>query len=244
MRKSNFTQLTILSVFLVMIFQSPVFASKGFKGDPIAGGTWESLGHNEGVSLFRKRLEESSIFAVRGDILIEKPVGVVAGAIYDHTRWTKWTDGLAYSKLLHQARDAKKIVYQAFDLPAVVKDRDVIYAFWIEPRGKGLLIEGRTLQEVTQTHPIQSVGVRADLIVGRWILTPKTPTTTLLRLEVLMNPKGWFPNWFVNILQKRYPVTILTGLRKYLQESNVAPLSLPIEPMATTNTIPGPRSSE
>ena len=70
-------------------------------------------------------------FAVRGDILIEKPVGVVAGAIYDHTRWTKWTDGLAYSKLLHQARDAKKIVYQAFDLPAVVKDRDVIYAFWI-----------------------------------------------------------------------------------------------------------------
>ena len=64
-----------------------------------------------------------------------------------------------------------------------------------------------------------------NLVVGRWFLRPLGPNKTDLTIEVLMDPKGYLPSWFVNIVQRDYPIDTLTALRRQTSKRNIKELS-------------------
>lgn len=191
--------------------------------DRFGDAKWEALGSKKGVKLARKRLPASSLFAIRGETVIAAPVEKVARAIYDETKWTKWSANTAQALLLSSGPDTMKTVYQGMDMPFILSDRDVIYTFGYEYIGDTLVFIGRTLP---YRNSPKSIGVRMHLLEGRWFLKRTKTNQTHLVMEILMDPKGSLPTWFVNLVQRDYPVGLLTSLARQSKRPDVQPLTL------------------
>ena len=201
--------------------------------DPI--GSWlGKLGERKGVKRSRKYIKRL-VFAVRGEVVIKQPIDIVASVICDHTRWGEWTKTLERSEVIGRDEHNNLIVYQVFDMPIILSDRDVVYSFSLETIGDQYRIVGWTREG--QTGP-KTVGVRMNLEVGRWLLTPMTDGSTKLILEVLMDPKGVLPKWFVNIVQRNYTADTLDNLRRQANRSDIIPLMNPPQGCALRTTTP------
>ena len=118
---------TAFRAFLSVLLSSIGTASA--KDDPLGKGFWEDLGTKKAIVLKRKRIAGTKLFAVRGETTVNSSIERVGSVLCDHTRWIEWTEILSDAKLLARGPGGEKIVYQAFDMPAIIADRDVIYAF-------------------------------------------------------------------------------------------------------------------
>lgn len=225
-RKKSFARGLVYSLLLAFstgaALAGPVAAWHN-EPDRFGDAKWEALGSKKGVKLARKRLPASSLFAIRGEIVIASTVEKVARAIYDETKWTKWSANTAQALLLSNGPDTMKTVYQGMDMPFILSDRDVVYTFGYEYIGDTLVFIGRTLP---YRNSPKSVGVRMHLLEGRWFLKRTENNQTHLVMEILMDPKGSLPTWFVNLVQRDYPVGLLTSLARQAKRADVEPLTL------------------
>ena len=195
--------------------------------DPLAGGRWESLGTQDKVKLARMPIKGSNLFAVRGESVIHSPVAKVASVIYDATRWAEWADAMKEVRILQRGPGTELIVYQSFDMPPLVSDRDTVYKYDMVWQGDRIRIWGSSVR-----HPRapKTIGIRSELIIGRWYLTPLGPNRTLLVAEVLMDPRGSLPAWVVNHVQRDYPADTINHIRKQASRADVKPVKLPPRP--------------
>ena len=213
----------IVLCFVGTVFAGPVTAWH-HEPDRFGHAKWEQLGAKKGIKLARKQLPASRLFAVRGEMVMPASIDKVASVIYDETRWAEWSDTTSQAMQLSSGPGNMKTVYQAVNMPFILSDRDVIYTFGYEYVGDRLMIIGRTLP---YRNSPKTIGVRMHLLEGRWFLKPVGENKTHLVLEILMDPKGSLPSWFVNLVQKDYPVSLLTSLARQAQRPDVRPLHLP-----------------
>lgn len=197
----------------------PAKVSSKIPKSRLGKGNWEYLETKKDIRLSRKLVGDGGLFAVRGETVVKSPIGKVISAVYDETRWTEWTKIMG-AKLLKLHSDNQKTVYQSFDMPMVLSDRDVIYTFGVWETGETTFISGWTNPAVVVNEP-KTIGVRMNLVAGDWYLTPTKDGHTHVILEVLMDPKGILPAFFVNIAQRDYPVTTLVGLKKQAAKPGV-----------------------
>ena len=220
---------TLVLIFATLFGLSVSGPIRADDSEPFGTGPWEELGTKDGVKLGRKSISGSKLFAVRGETEIPANVEQVASVICDHTRWIEWTKSMMGSKLLKKESESRKIAYQSFDLPFPVEDRDVVYFYSVERKNQnGDLVEiiGKTTPEATALAP-PSVGTRMNLVMGRWHLRPINASRTHLVLEILMDPKGSMPSWFVNIVQRNYPVETLTRLKEQALKPDIKAIQIP-----------------
>ena len=209
-------------IYLILVLSSSLNANPIItwqqEADRFGDGRWEALGTEQGVALARKRIGGEGLFAVRGETVIKAPIEKVASVVYDESRWTEWSDKTSAAALLSKGVGAMKTVYQAVKMPFVLSDRDVIYTF-------GYQYAHGTLSFVARTLPYRrspkTIGVRMHLVEGRWFLKPTADGHTHLVLEILMDPKGSLPTWFVNLVQRDYPVDLLAALAKQARRADV-----------------------
>jgi len=64
--------------------------------------------------------------------------------------------------------------------------------------------------------PIDENNIRADLFETIYTLTAIDKETTAVMLTFHADPKGWVPNWIVNIIQRKFPFRILKNLNARL----------------------------
>jgi hypothetical protein len=217
-----FRYVFIAALLLSLPSQAPAQSvSSALPHSALREGKWEYLETKRKVALSRKLIGKKGLFAVRGETVVKAGVDTVAGVINDETRWNEWIE-LIEAKELRTHPDNRKTVYQAFNMPMMISNRDVVYTFGATRIGKTVFIAGRT--ESGKGHA-KSVGVRMNLIGGDWTLTPLKNGHTKVVLEVLMDPKGYLPVWFVNIVQREYPLNTLSGLRRQVLKPGIRPLA-------------------
>lgn len=195
-----------------------------FGGAALAGGAWEKIDEDEGIVVYRKDVPSSPLLAFRGDAIVDAPIEKVLWVLGDNAHRTDWVDRLAESRILEKKGDYDFVVYQHFDLPFPITDRDYVYRGRAYREASGKVIV--TLESVTHEKAPQTVGVRADLVGSRYVLTPKGGKTHV-SVEIQTDPKGSVPAWLVNTIQKRWPVKTLTGLRGQVRKDFVKSQALP-----------------
>ena len=82
-----------------------------------------------------------------------------------------------------------------------------------------------------------------SLLEGRWFLRKTETGKTHLVLEILMDPKGALPTWFVNMVQRDYPVGMLKALAKQALRSDVKPFDFRHEPTTDARRLQTHESS-
>ncbi len=192
---------------------------------PALASSWEKIDDGEGIRVFRKEVPGSSVVAFRGEATVSAPIEEVLWVLGGNTHRTEWVDRLEKSVVLEKKGAFDYVVYQHFSLPFPASDRDYVY------RGKATRDKSGvvTLSIESVTHPKAppTVGVRANLIKSRYLLTPKGKDKTFVVVEVHTDPMGSIPSFIVNLVQKSWPLKTLKNLREHLKKSYIGTTALP-----------------
>ena len=189
---------------------------------------WEPVYEKDGVAVSKKSVPDTNLVSFKGDTVYKQPVGMVLGVLLDNDHRTEWVDRLVNNYILEATNEFDYVLYQAFDLPAIFSDRDYVYhgvATYDDATGAVTL----HMQSIEHPKSPETVGVRAELINSRYILTPLENGDTRVEVEILTDPKGMMPAWFVNLITKSWPVETLNGIRGQFEKDHVKPHKLPGE---------------
>ena len=133
------------------------------------------------------------------------------------------------------------MIYQVFGLPWPVNDRDYVYdarAYW---KGEKLVL---ALKSTKHPKAPKTIGVRANLKHSYYYLTPKGENKTHVVVEIHTDPMGSLPSWLVNIIQKKWPIKTLSGIRRMVKKPFVGLATLPEKPGAQTPEVSGDQDAE
>jgi len=172
---------------------------------------WNEVYAAEGVTVYRAEAENTKFFAFKGETVYDAEIGKVLHVLLDNEHRVEWVGRLYFNEVLESESPYDYVLYQAFELPAMFANRDYVYHGTVTEDDAGVL----TLQMNSIEHDKapETVGVRANLINSRYLLTPLEDGKTRIEVEILTDPKGWMPAWLVNIIQKSWPVDTLNGIR-------------------------------
>ena len=191
---------------------------------PLAVQAWTLYDEEDGVKSFRKNVEGSPIVAFMGKTTIDAPLEMVLGVIADNERRTDWVDRLETSTVLETVSPYEHYIYQAYNLPWPISDRDYVYHAKATNQGESVIL---SIKSMTHRKAPKTVGVRAHLHRCTYTLVPKDGNRTHVTVEVHTDPKGILPNWLVNLIQKKWPIKTLSGIRRQVTKSFVKPKARP-----------------
>ena len=109
-------------------------------------------------------------------------------------------------------------------LPWPISDRDYVYHAKATNQGESVIL---SIKSMTHRKAPKTVGVRAHLHRCTYTLVPKDGNRTHVTVEVHTDPKGILPNWLVNLIQKKWPIKTLSGIRRQVTKSFVKPKARP-----------------
>lgn len=186
---------------------------------------WQFLDDKNGISVYQTKIPGTKLVGARGETIINASLNRILFVLSDIDRSMEWVDGLTTSKIIENNGILETVVYQEFNLPWPISNRDFVF------RGKAHKeADGRVVIEIkSENHPLapKTTGVRGELIESKYILTPIGNSQTKLEVEIVCDPKGMIPIWLVNLIQKTWPQKTLTALMKQVQKPDVANVVLP-----------------
>ena len=191
----------------------------------LAAAKWEVVDDKDGIQVSRIKIEGSDIFGFKGSTVIDAPIGKVFDVLVDKERRPEWVDRLKINKQLEKKSAFESIIYQSFDLPWPISDRDYIYRAKIFRKSPNTVLI--TMSSIDYKKGPKTVGVRAHLQQSRYSLSAMPGGKTAVEVEIHTDPKGRLPTWLVNLIQKSWPLKTLSGIRSQVKKPFVKSRALP-----------------
>ncbi len=187
---------------------------------------WEQIDRDECIDVFRKVVRNSNLVAFKGIGEIDAPLGKVLWVLLDYKHRTDWVDRLKTTIILEKDNNPfEYVAYQEFKLPWPLSNRDYVYQGKAEKVGNNIVLN---MHSVKRDCAPKTVGVRAELHHSSYTMEPINNKKTRLIVEIYSDPKGSLPKWFVNLIQKNWPLKTLKGIRKQVKKTFVKYSPLPI----------------
>lgn len=201
--------------FLLHSFATPAFA-----------GTWQEIYTEDAVTVSKKEVDGSKFVAFKGETKYDAPLDKVLYVLMDNDHRTEWVDRLYECRILEQYTEHKYVLYQAFELPAIFSDRDYVYQGEVT-RDASTGVVTLQMNSVEHAEAPPTIGVRADLVNSRYVLTPDADGGTHIEVEIMTDPQGAMPAWLVNLIQRSWPVETLNGIRVQIGKPYTGSYPLP-----------------
>ncbi len=184
--------------------------------------SWKELFTKQGILVEMGLVAGSPNYAFRGTGIVQTNIGRVISTLYDHTHANRWVHKLAESKALRDG-NLSMVVWQRFDNPWPVKDRDFVYlanpTYDEEKKYFRASFSDITDTDIMLTDaersriPDQSCCVVGKLIYTEWQFRATGPKSTCVRVEVMFDPKGKVLAFFANGFLKKWPKSTIEGLQ-------------------------------
>ena len=182
---------------------------------------WEKLSEEDGIAVYRREVRNSSLLAVKGEALIDASAAKIAAILLDQDHKAEWVDRLYIAKTLETVSPVEIVHYAAFNMPAIVSNRDIVYrsTYSVDLAQKVIRIVLRSVEHKDQPP---TVGVRAILKRGSYLLYPREGgSKTWVVVENHLDPMGYLPALLVNAIQKSWPYKTLAGLRSQAAKPDI-----------------------
>jgi len=147
-------------VSLTLFSSAPLLLPAVYAASP----TYELINEEQGVTVYRsEEHEHGRLFAFKGVTTYNAPLEKVLYVLMDNEHRPEWVDRLYLARELDRVDAHDYVLYQAFELPAIMSDRDYVYRgrATIEP-DTGVAHEldpGGLAREHPQRHPRAARGV-------------------------------------------------------------------------------------
>lgn len=199
------------------LLAAPAWAKGAWQSDG-----WEQIDQENGIDVYRKTAPGSDVQGVGGEGLVKAPIAKILWVLMDHEHKPQWIDRFQRSYTIEEISPLSDVQYASFDMPFPVQDRDFVYSFEtsVSPEGDAVIIAVKSVEHPAMP-PAKTVGVRGEIVRGRYVLYPEGSDATRVIAEYLADPKGSLPSWLVNLVQRSWPLKTLESLRRQVQEPYV-----------------------
>lgn len=178
---------------------------------------WQLVRDENEIQVYTLDFEESEIIKAKAIAIIDAPLSEIQRTLEDFNHRHKWVPYLRQSRLVETINENQRIEYSHFRAPWPASDRDFVYQVKLLDRSK-TTIRYEMKSVVTAGVPEQEGIIRAELFESAYSLTAIEDSKTRVELIYHADPKGWLPNWLVNIIQVALPYRILSNLKMRLTE--------------------------
>jgi len=180
--------------------------------------SWELVKDENGIKVYIYDVGNHDIVKAKTNITVNASIERVRALLDDIDHRHEWIPFLKISKALSEYKNNKRIEYSHFSAPWPASDRDFVYQIeLINSSDKKLVYKMFSVDSILKT--INDRYIRADLFESIYTLKSLNSETTSIELIFHADPKGWLPNWIINIIQRVLPYKILRNLRNRLNNS-------------------------
>ena len=176
---------------------------------------WQLIKNEDGIKVYIFETKYSDIVKAKTQTIIKAPLNKVKATLDDINHRHEWVPFLKVSRVLSEYKNNKRIEYSHFSAPWPASDRDFVYQIELIAESDQQLVYKMYSVE-TELKPEDVSKIRADLYESIYTLTVIDKETTAVELIFHADPKGWLPNWIINIIQRVLPFKILRNLKARL----------------------------
>ena len=195
---------------------------------------WQEIRNEDGVQVFEGSASADGLIAFKSVVTVNHPLEEALGFIADLQRKPDWVAMQSGAKLLYNG-PYEKIVYETYDFPFPISDRDVVYHWDVQPTSTGVVIN---VHSVTDSGAPPTIGERMHLERSIVYLHRVGPNQTRNETYILASPGGWIPHWLVNLLNKEEVWKGGVAYRRFLDTlAGIVPLAVPPGPAVTVSAV-------
>jgi len=177
---------------------------------------WRLIKNENEIRVYILETKSSDIIKAKARTIINSPMNNIKSILDDISHRHEWIPYLKNSKALTIYENNKRIEYSHFSAPWPASDRDFVYQIeLLSESNKQLVYKMRSIE--SSLMPVNKNRIRAELYESIYTLTALNKETTVVDLVFHADPKGWLPNWIINIIQRVLPYKILRNLKARLK---------------------------
>jgi len=174
---------------------------------------WVQVKDKEGIQIYTQEASGSPIIMAKGIVMIEASPKAILKVLDNNSDHPKWVPYLQESRQLQADSDMERLEYNLFNAPWPASNRDFVFRVKAMTGGDEKTLLYSMSSELTPLMPEQEGVVRGTLHASTFRLTRLESGKTEVELLFQADPRGWIPNWIINIVQRAWPYKVLKGLR-------------------------------
>jgi len=185
-----------------------------------ADNDWLKVKDNGGIEVYIMQTADSEIVKAKAVISVKSNIQSVDNLLNDIDYRHQWIPFLKQSKLISTINNKERLEYSHFSAPWPASDRDFVYQLELVDNTEKTQVY-KMSSVISELMPETQSMIRADLFESVYTLRYIEEDVTQVELIFHADPKGWLPNWIINIIQQVLPYKILENLRSELEIKNV-----------------------
>jgi hypothetical protein len=181
--------------------------------------TWKKLASEDNIQIFSKKAA-NGVLPFKAEGKIDANIETLLSILKDHKNKNQWAPKLETVKMHKQEGKDQFIFSEYYKTPWPASDREFLLSGTIErPSDSTVILKAHSIdQEKSFSHFKSSKHVQADVQYLNVILKKISTNETSIQFEFHGDMKGWMPLWLMNLIQKKWPLRFIQGLRKFSAE--------------------------
>ena len=176
---------------------------------------WRLLSERDGISVYVQEVSTGRLMAFKGESLLDIPPAKVATLLDEVGSQPQWVPYLIEAKHIKYLSFHERWVYSCSNAPWPLQDRDFFTHSVVEVNKKIKKITVHMRSEEGPASLARNDRIRVDMDRLAMVLESRDGgAKTHFSMEVRVDPKGWVPDWVVNLVQSRWPRKYIEGLRR------------------------------
>jgi len=178
--------------------------------------TWQLETDDDGIQVYIIKVDNTDIIKAKSVAKLKASLAEIKSILDDIEHRHEWVPFLKQSSVIEKQSEKSRVEYSLFSAPWPASDRDFVYSLQLT-----LNTANKQIYEMhsvkTPAMPENADRIRGEIFESKYILTAVAENITQVELIYHADPKGWLPNWIINIIQKALPYKILRNLRDRLE---------------------------
>ncbi len=174
---------------------------------------WKKVAQEDNIQVFTRKTS-SSLLPFKAEGVINANVDQILEALKNHKTKHKWSPKLKSVKLHKELAENEYIFSEYYKTPWPAYDREFLLKGSIKQLApskyqlKASSIDDKDLQN--NSH------VQANVKTINVVIEKVALNKTKIIFEFYGDMKGWMPIWLMNIIQKKWPLRFIQGLRSHV----------------------------
>ena len=181
---------------------------------------WEHVGETDGVDVHSKELPDSDLFAFRGEMTADVPIGKIITVYTNPNQRPHWVHDFGDSETLDITRTSERY-WIKFDLSWPATDRDFVFQADYDFDADNRKFTARIRSVEDERKPDDDCCVRAEGETTYTFEAIPGQEMTRIVVESQTDPKGRLPGRLVRRTQRDWPVVTLTNLVERASASGI-----------------------
>ena len=185
--------------------------------------SWKKLASEDNINIFSKQAS-NGVLPFKAEGKINANIEVLLNILKDHKNKNQWAPKLETVKMHEQNGQNQFIFSEYYKTPWPASDREFLLSGTIErPTENSIILKAHSIDQEKVFAQFKSEShVQADVQYINVVLQKITANQTSIKFEFHGDMKGWMPLWLMNLIQKKWPLRFIQGLRKYSAEQRRA----------------------